>query len=175
MAATAVRFIVAPFILASLYVDWEHGPWVATVLFIIGSITDWLDGYWARLYNAESNMGKFMDPIADKVLVLSALIILLYHHRIDPITPAILLGRDIFIGGLRAVAAADQVIISAKPAGKWKTALQMVAIPCLFLDFSVLSVHIRDIGLWGLWVSVGLSIISGVEYTVGYFRGAKHV
>lgn len=173
MAATSVRFIVAPFILLAFLTDTTYGPWVATALFIIGSITDWLDGYWARLFQAESNMGKFMDPIADKILVLSALIVLLYTRRIDPVTPMILLARDTFIGGLRAVAAADNVIISAKPTGKLKTALQMVAIPCLFLDLNFMNISLHTIGTWGLWLSVALSLISGFEYTIGYFRGAR--
>lgn len=173
MAATSVRFLVSPFIFAALLADTTSGPWIATGLFIVGSLTDWLDGYWARKFNAESNLGKFMDPIADKILVLSALIVLLHEHRIDPITPALLLARDIFIGGLRAVAAADGVVIAAKPTGKWKTGLQMVAIPCLFLDLQISGVDLHSVGLWGLWVSVGLSLISGFEYSFGYFRGVK--
>lgn len=173
MAITSVRFLVSPLIFIALLSHTSYGTWCATGLFIVGSLTDWLDGYWARKFNAESNLGKFMDPIADKILVLSALIVLLYEHRIDPITPALLLARDIFIGGLRAVAAADRVIIAAKPTGKWKTGLQMVAIPCLFLDIEIAGISLRAIGLWGLWISVGLSLFSGVEYSLGYFRGVQ--
>ncbi|MCB0350775.1 MAG: CDP-diacylglycerol--glycerol-3-phosphate 3-phosphatidyltransferase [Bdellovibrionales bacterium] len=175
MAATSVRFFVAPIIFAVMLSGWKYAAWVATALFILGSFTDWLDGYWARLFHAESNMGKFMDPIADKILVLSVLIILLYFKRIDPVAPAILLSRDIFIGGLRSVAAADNVVISAKPTGKWKTALQMVAIPCLFVDIDFYGISLHSIGLWTIWLSVILSIISGVEYTRGYFKGAKNL
>lgn len=175
MAATTTRFLVAPIIFAVLMSDCPWGQWVAAVLFIFGSLTDWLDGYWARLFHAESNMGKFMDPIADKILVLSVLIILLYYRRIDPISPAILLSRDIFIGGLRSVAAANQVIIDAKPTGKFKTALQMVVIPCLFVDVEYHGIRLIDIGHWGLWISVSLSLISGYQYTIGYFNGARKV
>lgn len=174
MAATTARFVVAPIIFVILLSDWSWGAWAAMVLFVLGSLTDWLDGYWARKYQAESNMGRFMDPIADKILVLSALIILLHFRRVDPIAPAILLARDIFIGGLRSVAAADNIIISAKPTGKWKAALQMCAIPCLFVDLDFFGLELHTIGIWGLWVSVVLSLISGFEYTNAYFRGAKH-
>lgn len=173
MAATSVRFFVAPIIFVVMLSSWPFAPWLATILFILGSLTDWLDGYWARLFKAESNMGKFMDPIADKILVLSVLIILLHFKRIDPIAPAILLSRDIFIGGLRSVAAADNIIIAAKPTGKWKTALQMVAIPCLFVDLTFYNLDLHTIGTWALWVSVALSLVSGAEYTLGYFKGAK--
>jgi len=175
MAATTSRFLVAPIIFAVLLSECPWAEWIAVVLFILGSLTDWLDGYWARIFDAETNMGKFMDPIADKILVLSVLIILLYYRRIDPISPALLLSRDIFIGGLRSVAAADNVIIAAKPTGKFKTALQMVVIPCLFVDLEIFGVQLIDIGHWGLWISVILSLISGYEYTAGYFNGAKKI
>jgi CDP-diacylglycerol--glycerol-3-phosphate 3-phosphatidyltransferase len=173
MAVTTVRFFVAPIIFTVLLLDLSWSYWAATILFILGSITDWLDGFLARKLNAESNMGKFMDPIADKILVLSTLIILLYYRRVDPFTPAILLARDIFIGGVRSVAAADGVIIAAKTSGKWKTGLQMVAIPCLFIDFEILNFTVHQIGTWILWLSVLFSIYSGAEYTLGFFRGAK--
>ncbi len=173
MAATTARFLIAPFLYVLLLSENPMMRWLVAVLFIIGSITDWLDGYWARKFNAATNMGKFMDPIADKVLVLTALILLLYMKRVDPFTPSIIIARDIFIGGLRSVAAADQVIIDAKPTGKYKTALQMISIPCMFLDFSIGPISIVQIGEWGLWVSTVLSVISGVQYTLGYFVGAR--
>lgn len=146
---------------------------MVAVLFILGSITDWLDGYWARKFNAATNMGKFMDPIADKVLVLTALIILLYLKRVDPFTPSIILARDIFIGGVRSVAAADGIVIDAKPTGKYKTALQMFSIPCMFLDLNLGSVTIAQIGEWGLWFSTILSVVSAVQYTTGYFSNVR--
>jgi CDP-diacylglycerol--glycerol-3-phosphate 3-phosphatidyltransferase len=175
MAATSVRFVMAPIIFIVMLTGSVYAPWIAAVLFILGSLTDWLDGYWARIFKAESNMGRFMDPIADKILVLSVLIILLYYQRIDPISPTILLSRDIFIGGIRSVAAADNVVISAKPTGKWKTGIQMVAVPCLFVDYNLVGTNLHTIGTWFLWISVVLSIISGIEYTRGYFKGARNL
>ncbi len=144
--------------------------WIAAVIFVIGSATDWLDGYLARKLKVESNMGKFMDPIADKIFVLAALLILLAMGRVDPFMVFLLVARDIFIGGIRAVAAANQVIISAKPFGKWKTASQMVAIPCLMIYDPVFGLPIPDFGYFLLWFSVILSVISGAEYTYGYFK-----
>jgi CDP-diacylglycerol--glycerol-3-phosphate 3-phosphatidyltransferase len=173
MIATSARFFIAPFLYFVLWSDTPQIRYLVAVLFILGSITDWLDGYWARKFNAASNMGKFMDPIADKVLVLTALVILLQMRRIDPITPAIIMSRDIFIGGLRSVAAADNVIIDAKPMGKYKTALQMFAIPCMFLDINLGPVTLLRIGQIGIWISTALSVISAVEYTRGYFKSKK--
>jgi CDP-diacylglycerol--glycerol-3-phosphate 3-phosphatidyltransferase len=116
-------------------------------------------------------MGRFMDPIADKILVLGAIVMLLAMNRVDPIMVFFLLGRDIFIGGIRSVAAANNMIIAAKPFGKWKTALQMVAIPLLLVYEPIFHVPVADIGYYALWVSVGLSLISGAEYTIGYYKG----
>lgn len=173
MIATSARILVAPVIYVVLSLQPPHFQWLAVVLFILGSLTDWLDGYWARKYDAHTNMGKFMDPIADKILTLSVLVILIGQQRLGPAAPVILLSRDIFIGGLRSVAAADHVIIAAKATGKWKTALQMIVIPCLFVDVDVFGVSLQTIGQIGLWVSVVLSLVSGLDYTLGYFRGAR--
>lgn len=150
---------------------------VAAVVFILASITDYYDGHFARKYDAVSNMGKFMDPIADKVLVTAILILLAVEQKIDPWLVILLMTRDTFISGLRSVAAADGVIIAAKAAGKWKTALQMGAIPLLILwEFPFLP----DLGAWPgrlgyglLWISTLLSISSGIEYYLAYRRGQK--
>src|SRR5262245_53383671 len=167
---TYSRALLAPVILGILMSGWSWAGWVSAILFIIGSLTDWLDGYFARRYKVESNMGRLMDPISDKILVLSAIIMLLAMGRVDPIMVFLFLARDIFIGGIRSVAAANNVVIGAKPFGKWKTAFQMVAIPFLLVYEPILGLPVADIGYYGLWVSVGLSLISGAEYTLGYYR-----
>lgn len=110
-----------------------------------------------------------MDPIADKILVLAAILILLAMGRVDALMVFLLVGRDVFIGGIRSIAAANQVIIAAKPFGKWKTATQMVAIPCLMINEPILKLPLADTGYFLLWFSVVLSLISGAEYTWGYF------
>ncbi len=168
---TFSRLGLAPVILAVLMSGWSWAGWLAAVLFIIASLTDWLDGFFARKYKVESNMGRLMDPIADKILVLSAIVMLLAMGRVDPIMVFLFLARDIFIGGIRSVAAANNMVISAKPFGKWKTAFQMVAIPFLLVYEPIFKLPIADIGYYGLWVSVGLSLISGAEYTMGYYKG----
>lgn len=171
MILTYARAVTAPLILAVLMSGWTWAGWTSAILFILASVTDWLDGYLARRLKVESNMGKFMDPIADKILVLGALVMLLAMGRVDPIMVFLLLARDIFIGGLRSVAAANNVIIAAKPFGKWKTALQMFALPCMLIYEPIWRLPIADIGYYTLWVSVGLSLISGAEYTLGYYSG----
>ena len=173
MALTYSRAFMAPVILAVLMSGWTWSGWLAAILFILASLTDWWDGALARHYKVESNMGRFMDPIADKILVLGAIVMLLAMGRVDPIMVFLFLARDIFIGGIRSVAAANNRIIAAKPFGKWKTAFQMVAIPFLLIYEPIFSIPIADIGYYGLWVSVGLSLISGAEYTWGYYKDAS--
>ena len=90
--------------------------------------------------------------------------------RVDPVMVFLFLARDIFVGGIRAVAATNNMVISAKPFGKWKTALQMASLPCLLVYDPVMGIPLADIGYYGLWISVGLSLISGVEYTMGYYK-----
>lgn len=172
MYATYSRIFIAPILMFILYLNHSYSGYLSAAIFILASLTDWLDGYWARLYKAESAMGKFMDPIADKLLVLAALIMLLHYGDVDPWMVFILLARDIFIGGIRSVAAANSVIISAKPFGKWKTAIQMIAIPFIFVK-EIGPFPVQDWGYWALWVSVVLSLISGIQYTWGYYAGRQ--
>lgn len=173
MIATYSRIVATIPILVFVKMGLPWSAWPASILFILASMTDGLDGYWARIYNVESAMGKFMDPIADKILVLAALLSLMELGRIDSVMVMILIGRDIFIGGIRSVAATNKIIIDAKPFGKWKTAIQMVSIPCLLVydPSEFFNLPIDLIGFYGLWVSVILSLISGVQYTLGYYKG----
>lgn len=173
MWITLSRMALVPPIVALMFPDQLWSNLCAAGLFILASLTDYYDGYFARKYNAVSNMGKFMDPIADKVLVTSILVMLVTTAKIDPLMVIIILARDTLIGGLRSVAAADQIVIDAKPAGKWKTALQMVAIPSIMIDQLVVGVPFQKIGYWVLWVSVILSVVSGVQYYFGFLKARK--
>ena len=173
MVATYSRIILSLLIVLIMAFPFAYSGWVNAFFFMLASVTDWLDGYWARKFKSESVMGQFMDPIADKLLVLPVLIMLLHLGRVDPFMVILLSGRDIFIGGIRSVAAANQTIIAAKPFGKWKTALQMVSIPMLLINIELFSLPLPDIGRWGLWASVVLSVLSGAQYTFGYWKGRK--
>lgn len=147
--------------------------YIAAALFIIASITDWADGHYARLFNAQSTMGKFMDPIADKILVSTILILLIPGGNVGPLLVILLLVRDILIGGVRSIAAADRLIISAKATGKWKTAIQMVGIPCVLIETPVFGVPLVEIGRIALWISVVLSVVSAWEYVQMYRDSRK--
>lgn len=181
---TMSRVYVVPVILLCLYPNRLFLDILAAVLFVAASITDYYDGYFARKYGVVSNMGKFMDPVTDKILVSSILIFLVALRKLDPYLVILLLVRDTFIGGLRSVAATDQIVIDAKTSGKWKTGLQMASIPAVMIaDFSKdlwpdwkdyshenLFSLLGWTGYFVLWGSVVLSLLSGVQYYNIYLR-----
>ena len=175
MQLTWARIATCPPIIALLLIQdrFDGGAlcgYGAAALFITASITDFFDGSLARRYDAVSTMGKFMDPIADKILVSSILIMLLPSGRIDPVLVLLLLSRDILIGGIRSIAAADNVVIDAKAAGKWKTGMQMTGIPMLLVRTPIFGIPLSEIGYALLWVSLVLSVYSGIQYARLYFR-----
>ncbi len=166
MWLTMSRMLLAAVMMGTMqFIASPWNGWISAGIFILAALTDWWDGYFARRWNATSNMGKFMDPIADKVLVSTTLIILIPDGRVHPFLVVLLLNRDILIGGLRSVAAAEQLIIDAKPSGKWKTAVQMSAIPVLLADPPAWAgLPITDVAHVVLWLSAGLSLFSAWEY-----------
>jgi CDP-diacylglycerol--glycerol-3-phosphate 3-phosphatidyltransferase len=167
---TYSRMAFVPFIIWMIYLDTLQSGIIACALFILASITDYYDGYFARKWGIVSNMGKFMDPVADKVLVSSTLIMLLPTGRLTTVMVILLVARDSIIDGLRSVAATQNVIISAAKMGKWKTATQMVAIPCILFNYPLFGIPIYQIGYWTLWVSVILSVVSGAHYIRDYLK-----
>jgi CDP-diacylglycerol--glycerol-3-phosphate 3-phosphatidyltransferase len=174
MWITVSRIFVVPFVLLCMLPNTFSWNVAAAGLFILASITDYYDGYFARKYNAVSTMGKFMDPVADKILVTSILVMMAYYQKVDPWMVVVILGRDNFISGIRAVAAADGIVIAAKSAGKWKTALQMGAIPGTMIgEIPGYLPYLDKIAYGILWISVLLSISSGVEYYFAYTKGRK--
>ena len=100
MYLTLMRIFCAPIVMLVMMTGWIWAGWTGALLFMFASFTDWADGYLARKHKIESNMGKFMDPIADKILVLGAILMLLDMNRVDPVMVFLLLARDIFIGGI---------------------------------------------------------------------------
>jgi CDP-diacylglycerol--glycerol-3-phosphate 3-phosphatidyltransferase len=173
MWLTWSRMAICPLFVFLLLLDDPIWGWVAALLFIAASITDYFDGMLARRYRAISTLGKFMDPIADKILIASVLIMLIPSGRVGPILVLLLLTRDILIGGIRSVAAADQVIIDAKAAGKWKTGLQMVSIPAILIRYNWGGLPVYQIGLGLLWASVILSLFSGYQYVQLYLESRE--
>lgn len=170
MIATLFRILIVPVIVVFMIYKPDHWPLICAFLFIVASITDWLDGYLARKLNSVSTMGKFLDPIADKVLVSSVLIMFIPLGWIEALAVLLLINRDVLIGGIRSIAATQGQVIAAGNLGKWKTTFQMIAIPCLFFGQSWSFLPFDSIGYYGLWASVALSLISGFQYFMAFSK-----
>jgi len=140
----------------------------ATIIFILAALTDMLDGHIARKHNLVTNFGKLMDPLADKLLVMSALICLVELGDVAGWMVAVILGREFIITGMRQVAATQGIVIAAGTTGKIKTITQMIAIPLLILDnwpFSMLSFNL-PMDIIFLWIALIMTIVSGAEYII---------
>ena len=168
MIATLSRIVIVPLIVLIMIYKWPYWNWISSILFILASITDWLDGYLARKLKSVSVMGKLLDPVADKILVSSILIMLIPLGRIEALAVLILINRDVLISGIRSLAASSNYIIDAGQLGKWKTAVQMVAIPALLINDTFWDIPFGSLGYWGIWLSVTLSLISGFQYFIAF-------
>jgi len=170
---TWMRIVMVPAVVYCLLFDTPFMGFLAAVFFAIAAISDWFDGYFARKYHVESLMGKLLDPVADKLLVTAALIMFIPLGRISPLLVILLISRDYLINGLRSVAASEQIVVAAGDVGKWKTAIQMFAIPAIMLKVSYFGVPWLILGVWALWFSMLLSAISGAQYMYGFFSQYK--
>ena len=161
---TILRVIMVPFFVAFLLLTPSHTDfkWIAFALFVVASLTDLLDGHIARKYHMITNFGKFMDPLADKLLVCSALIALIELGRIPAWMVIVIIAREFTISGFRLVAADKGVVIAASYWGKFKTVFQMVAVCLLIVDIPVLHILTQLI----LWIAVILTIVSLIDYLI---------
>ena len=159
---TILRTVMIPFFILFLYTDWFHGydKIIAAVIFIAASLTDMLDGKIARKYNLVTNFGKFMDPLADKLLVCSALIALVDLNKIAAWVVIIIIAREFIISGFRLVASDNGVVIAASYWGKFKTTFQMIAVILMIVNLPVL--HILTVAC--TWIALVLTVVSLVDY-----------
>ena len=161
---TILRMImIVPFVVFMLLpIGGAAGKWIALALFVIASLTDLLDGKIARKYNLVTTFGKFMDPLADKLLVCSALICLVELGRIPAWIVIIIISREFIISGFRLVASDKGVVIAASWWGKFKTTFQMVMIVLMIADIAALSIVTQIV----MWIALILTVVSLVDYLV---------
>lgn len=155
------------------------GFWAAAV-FSLASITDWLDGYLARRMGIVTVFGKFLDPIADKLIVMAALIMILPFDRVPAWMVLLILGREIIITGLRGIASSEGIVIQASDLGKFKTIFQLVAIIGLLLHYNynwlfgiqhpLFVVNMHNVGMFFLWIATLLTVWSGADYLTRFVR-----
>ena len=156
---TTLRVILIPVFMFFFTSDMSIGHVIACAVFIVASLTDFLDGHLARKWNLVTNFGKIMDPFADKLLVLTALIYLAIEGTIPGWPVIIIIGRELLVTSLRALAADSGIILAARNLGKFKTVSQMFSIIFLILGFHI-------VGLLLLYIAVALTIISLIDYIV---------
>ena len=161
---TILRVILIPFFVVFMLFDITGAAdkWIALVIFCVASLTDMLDGKIARKYNLVTNFGKFMDPLADKLLVCTALICLTSMNRLNVIVVLVIIAREFIISGFRLIAAENGRVIAAGIWGKAKTVVQMIMCILLIMDVSALSV-VTTIAIYAALI---LTIISLVDYIV---------
>ncbi len=160
---TMFRVILIPFFVVFLLVDITPvDKWIALAVFIIASLTDMLDGKIARKYNLVTNFGKFMDPLADKLLVCSALVCLVAVDRIPAWMVIVIIAREFIISGFRLVASDNGVVIAASYWGKFKTTFQIIMICLMIADLAALQLLTTIV----TWAAVILTIVSLVDYLV---------
>lgn len=146
---------------------------VAAGLFCLASFTDFLDGFVARRENMVTSFGKFLDPLADKILICSVLIMFVALNWVEAWVTIIIVGRELAVTGLRAMAVDEGVIIAADKYGKLKTVLQILAIIPLTIHYSWLQVDFQLIGVFFLYMALLLTVFSGVNYFNGFYANWK--
>ncbi len=170
---SALRIVCVPFVVFFLR---DSNPWngfFAALIFGIAGITDYFDGYYARIQKAGTVIGQLLDPLADKFLVVGSLIMLMYLGRINEYIVIVLICREMAITGLRSIAASQGIVIPASRLAKWKTATQMTAIPMLMLHETYLWIPFQMLGTIFVWASLVISIWSAKDYIVEFFIAIK--
>ena len=160
---TTLRVIMIPFFVFFMLTDvgGSANKWIALALFVVASLTDFLDGKIARKYNLVTNFGKFMDPLADKLLVCSALICLQDLDRVPAWVVIVIIAREFIISGFRLVASDNGIVIAASYWGKFKTTFQMLMIIVMIMN---LGGSFDMVGTVLMWIALALTFISLVDY-----------
>jgi CDP-diacylglycerol--glycerol-3-phosphate 3-phosphatidyltransferase len=177
---TMARIACVPILVLLLFSDSRETGFWAAVLFSLASITDWCDGYLARKWDIVTVMGKFLDPLADKLIVMAAFIMLIPLQRVPAWAVFLIIARETLITGLRSVASSEGIVIDASNLGKYKTIFQMVAIIALLLHYDyywffgihweIFHVNMQFVGIVFFYASFVLTMWSGGDYLYKFFR-----
>lgn len=170
---TLIRLVAIPIFLVFIYIDASWSNVVATVIFTIAAVSDFVDGYIARKYDLVTDFGIVADPIADKILVAAALIALVALGRLDGWIAILMLARDFTVGAVRDLSASKGVIIPAGIWGKFKTSFQMVAVGMLTFNETFLGIRWDILGTVAIYMALALSLYSGYLYVKEYVAKNK--
>jgi CDP-diacylglycerol--glycerol-3-phosphate 3-phosphatidyltransferase len=177
---TLARVAAIPLLVVIMLSDTREAGFWAAALFGIAAVTDFIDGWLARKWGVVTVLGKFLDPLADKLIVMAALIMLIPFNRVPAWAVFLLLAREIIITGLRSIASSEGIVIDASDLGKYKTIYQMAAIPGLLLHYDyywffgvqseLLHVNMHNYGIALFYISLVLTLWSGFDYLHKFFR-----
>ena len=164
---TLLRIAMIPLIIAFNYLDRPWSTWGALAVFLAASITDWLDGYLARRNNQVTTLGKLLDPLADKLLVLTAFLVILERGDIASWLAIFMIGREMAITGLRAFLAAEQIVLPAGKLGKWKMVFQIIGLSLLFVAPELALFH--HLGTIAILIALAFALLSGYSYVARFW------
>ena len=171
---TITRIVAVPLLILFLISSSRVHALIAAAIFMAAAFTDWLDGVVARRRNQVTTLGTLLDPIADKLLVAAALVSLLTIDKIAAWIVVVIIGRELAVTGLRAVAAGVGVIVPASRLAKWKTVSQYVAVTMLIVEKGIASPGFHLAATAMLWIALGLTVISAADYFYRFFRKADY-
>ena len=157
-------FLIPLFLIAALVEAIPYGQYIALGIFVLASVTDWIDGYIARKYNQVTTFGKFLDPLADKLLVVAAVLVLIDEGVMGSVPAFIVIARELIVTSLRIVAMGEGIVIAAQKSGKLKTFMQIVGIVFLFTPLREISLVYFSAGDVAVWLIAAITLISGIEY-----------
>lgn len=167
---TVIRILAIPVILVLLFSPVMISKIITALLFLGVAVTDTLDGYLARRWGLVTTLGKFLDPLADKLLIVTALIALIPARQVPAWMVILVVGREIAVTGLRGIAISQGIVIAAGRAGKYKTIFEVVAVFFLILGGEFFSFDLHTVGMGLLWVALFLAVFSGLDYFRRFLR-----
>jgi CDP-diacylglycerol--glycerol-3-phosphate 3-phosphatidyltransferase len=177
---TLARIAAIPGVVILLLYDTRTTSFIAAAVFGAAAITDWLDGWLARKWQVVTVLGKFLDPLADKLIVMAALVMLIPHGRVPAWAVFLILAREMVVTGLRSIASSEGIVISASDLGKYKTIFQMTAIPGLLLHYDyywlfglrweLFHVNMHNFGIFYFYVAFFMTLWSGGDYLFKFFK-----
>jgi CDP-diacylglycerol--glycerol-3-phosphate 3-phosphatidyltransferase len=177
---TLGRIAAIPVLVVLLLFDSKEAGFWAAAVFGLAAITDWLDGWFARKWEIVTVLGKFLDSLADKLIVMAAFIMLIPMGRVPALAVFLILAREMVVTGLRSIASSEGIIIAASDLGKYKTIFQMTAIPGLLLHYDyywffgvrweIFHVNMHNFGIFFFYVAFAMAMWSGGDYLVKFFK-----
>ena len=167
---TLLRLTAIPFLILFLSYPYKWCSFLSALIFFLAILTDFLDGFFARRQKQITTLGKLLDPLADKLLITAALIMLISLKRVPAWMAFLIIAREIAITGLRSILASEGIVLAASKKGKWKFVLQSFAILCLILHYPYFNIDFHKIGIILLWIAIFFTLWSGIKYFMQFYK-----